>query len=189
MEQFREKADDVKSSRWGALVTEWLTLETATGLMEKGPALPVKACRPAEVYWWSHRGRRTPHRHPTILKTEDDFDLFYLKTVKWWLAVNPDWRKVGVETQTEFLQQGLAQNVDGDLDELHSGLNGLTSIVACLLWWYRVEKIPEGGEMWHKLVDDVSWVLTEKLRALRSKRGASEPDESPSTKRARVSPS
>ncbi|KAJ7619489.1 hypothetical protein FB45DRAFT_755361 [Roridomyces roridus] len=180
--QFR--TEDIKSSRWGELVNEWLALETAAGFEERGPALRAKG-RPDAVHWWVHRNRRTKHPFPTLLDSEDAHDLFYLETVKWWLAVNPDWRKVGVETQTEFLRQGLAKNVDGDLDELYSGLNGLTSVVACLLWWYRVEKVSEGSEMWHQMVDDVLWVLTEKLRAQHSKRGASQPDESPSTKRAR----
>ncbi|KAJ7903751.1 hypothetical protein B0H14DRAFT_2329065, partial [Mycena olivaceomarginata] len=66
------------------------------------------------------------------------------------------------------------------------GLNGLTSVLASLGWWYRIADIVEGSLLWRKLMDDVVWVLTEKHRALAHKRGACDTLDGRTAKRTRV---
>ncbi|KAJ7729885.1 hypothetical protein B0H14DRAFT_2409674 [Mycena olivaceomarginata] len=142
---------------WGAVVDAWCALERATGLQVPGKALPAHG-RPEAVSWWVQRARND-RRIPAGLEEEDQRDAFYDKTVNWWIAVNPAWRKEGVT-------RGLKQESGGDLEGLPAGLNGLTSVVACLWWWYQLAGVVEGAPRWKKLADDVTWVLTEKSRAL-----------------------
>ncbi|KAJ7302480.1 hypothetical protein DFH08DRAFT_826653 [Mycena albidolilacea] len=59
------------------------------------------------------------------------------------------------------------------------GLNGLTSVIACLWWWYRLAGIADGTPRWTKLVEDVTWVLSEKLRACTRKRSAAPSEDEP----------
>ncbi|KAF8137918.1 hypothetical protein K438DRAFT_1436047, partial [Mycena galopus ATCC 62051] len=85
----------------------------------------------------------------------------------WWLQINPDWRKVGLAaTVSSFEKDGLRQESGADLDGLFMGLNGLTSVLACLWWWHQLAGIAEGAPAWGKLLDDVAWVLGEKQRSL-----------------------
>jgi hypothetical protein len=105
--------------------------------------------------------------------------------VKWWIAVNPAWRKEGVTGPASFAEHGLKQESGGDLGGLLAGLNGLTSVVACLWWWYQLAGVVEGVPVWKKLVGDVTWVLTEKFRAIRRKRAGGPSGEEPAGKRAR----
>ncbi|KAJ7709245.1 hypothetical protein B0H14DRAFT_2646398 [Mycena olivaceomarginata] len=128
----------------------------------------------------------TPPESPWASDDEDEREDFYAAVVLWWVSVNPVWRKEGVATVEDFEGRGLKQSDEGDLTALPSGLNGLTSVVACLAWWYRLAEVPGGTLGWRKLVEDVSWVLTEKHRALMHKRGASGHPEQPASKRVRV---
>ncbi|KAJ7348722.1 hypothetical protein DFH08DRAFT_698557 [Mycena albidolilacea] len=174
----------VERGIWKSAVDAWLTLEHATGFQVSGKALPAGG-RPGAVSWWVQRGRGTT-RIPAGLDAEDEREDFYAAVVSWWLSVNPGWRKEGVEDAEGFETRGLIQRVGGDLGALPSGLNGLTSVLACLAWWYRVAKVLEGAPSWRKLVEDVVWVLNEKHRAFVHKRAASDALENPTSKRARV---
>ncbi|KAJ7881319.1 hypothetical protein B0H14DRAFT_2565893 [Mycena olivaceomarginata] len=86
---------------------------------------------------------------------------FLVDTARW-LSVNLAWRKQGVENAEDFETHGLMQHSGGDLEGLLSGLNGLTSVLACLAWWYRIAGEMEGTPRWKKLVEDVAWVRREK---------------------------
>ncbi|KAJ7771428.1 hypothetical protein B0H14DRAFT_2402201, partial [Mycena olivaceomarginata] len=160
-----------------------LTLEHATGFQVSGKALAA-AGRPPAVSWWVQRARTA--RIPAGLNTEDEREDFYEAVVLWWLKVNPPWRKEGIVTVENFEARGLKQDGEGDLVSLCSGLNGITSVVACLWWWYRIAGITAGTPGWRKLVDDVLWVLTEKHRVLKHKRRSSCPSDNSSSKRVRV---
>ncbi|KAJ7729889.1 hypothetical protein B0H14DRAFT_2409660 [Mycena olivaceomarginata] len=174
---------EVEVPLWQSVVDAWLTLEHATGFKVSGKALPATG-RPPAVSWWVQRARAA--RIPAGLETEDEREDFYDAVVLWWLKVNPPWRKEGVVTVENFEKHGLKQDGEGDLLSLCSGLNGITSVVACLWWWYRIAEIAEGTPGWRKLVQDVLWVLTEKHRVLKHKRRSSCPSEQPSSKRVRV---
>ncbi|KAJ7767574.1 hypothetical protein B0H14DRAFT_2633049 [Mycena olivaceomarginata] len=124
-----------------------------------------------------------------------------LACLAWWYRVagisegGPRWRKM-VEDVTWVLtgssgRPGKARvqacpHRIGLLEGLLLGLNGLTSVLACLAWWYRVAGISEGGPRWRKMVEDVTWVLSEKQRALAHKQAAPDGLEKPASKRVRT---
>ncbi|KAJ7673498.1 hypothetical protein B0H14DRAFT_2656893 [Mycena olivaceomarginata] len=159
---------------WGAVVDAWCALERATGLQVPGKALPAYG-RPEAVSWWVQRARND-RRIPAGLEEEDQRDAFYDKTVNWWIAVNPAWRKEGVTGPASFVERGLKQESGGDLEGLPAGLNGLTSLAG----------VVEGAPRWKKLADDVTWVLTEKSRAFGHKRAVAPSGDEPAGKRARL---
>ncbi|KAJ7302477.1 hypothetical protein DFH08DRAFT_723033 [Mycena albidolilacea] len=175
---------EVKGGLWKSAVDTWLTLEHATGFQTMGKALPAGG-RPGAVSWWVQRGCNTT-RIPAGINSEDEREDFYQAVVLWWLNVNPVWRKEGVKSAEDFEVHGLIQCGGGNLDSLPSGLNGLTSVLACLAWWYRVAGNTEGEPRWKKLVEDCTWVLSEKNRAFTHKRGAPDSLENPTSKRVRA---
>ncbi|KAF8198792.1 hypothetical protein K438DRAFT_1583856 [Mycena galopus ATCC 62051] len=132
----------VEHPGWTAVVEAWCMLKEATGF-QVGKALPATD-RPEAVKWWDER--------------ED----FYEGVVTWWVRIDPDWRKAGLTAASSFEKEGLKQESQADLDGLFSGLNGLTSVLACLWWWHQPAGISEGKPAWRKLLDDVAWVLGEK---------------------------
>ncbi|KAJ7796030.1 hypothetical protein B0H14DRAFT_2620363 [Mycena olivaceomarginata] len=156
---------------WAAVVQAWWALERATGFKEK----PCRLCPPEDVLMPS-----------AGLDVDDNSkEDFYDSVVGWWNAVNPAWRKDSLAA-ADFEKVLLKKEGGGSLDALSSGLNGLTSIVACLWWWYRLVGIADGAPRWKNLADDVTWVLTEKLKACGSKRPGSPSEEEPPAKRARL---
>ncbi|KAJ7672124.1 hypothetical protein B0H14DRAFT_2424191 [Mycena olivaceomarginata] len=170
---------DVDLPAWTAVVDAWCALERATGLQVPGKALPARG-RPDAMSWWVQRARND-RRIPAGLDDEDQRDAFYDKAVSWWIAVNPAWRHEGT-----LPSAGLNKKAEEIWMPLPAGLNGLTSVVACLWWWYQVAGVVEGTPVWKKMADDVEWVLIEKARALAGKRGATPCGEEPAAKRARV---
>ncbi|KAJ7358299.1 hypothetical protein DFH08DRAFT_655081, partial [Mycena albidolilacea] len=144
---------------WKSAVSAWLTLEHASAFRTSGGALSATQ-RPGAVSWWVQR-RRSTSRIPAGLDSEDEREDFYEGVVLWWWTINPAWRKEGVDKAEGFAVHGLKTLSGGDLESLPSGLNGLTSVLACLAWWYRVAGVAEGTPEWRKLVEDVVWVLTE----------------------------
>ncbi|KAF8189235.1 hypothetical protein K438DRAFT_1593425, partial [Mycena galopus ATCC 62051] len=165
---------------WTAVVEAWRTLEEATGF-EAGKALPAMN-RPEAVKWWD---LRMPCNLGEAEK-EDEREDFYEGVVKWWVGINPAWRKAGLVKVSSFVETGLKQESQGDLESLFSGLNGLTSVIACLWWWHQLAGIAEGAPAWRKLLEDVRWVLEEKRRSLARKRAASPSSEEPPAKRIRT---
>ncbi|KAJ7853050.1 hypothetical protein B0H14DRAFT_2580617 [Mycena olivaceomarginata] len=109
-------------------------------------------------------------QRPGAVSCEDEHEDFYEGVVLWWWTINPAWRKEGVDKAEGFAVHGLKTLSGGDLESLPSGLNGLTSVLACLAWWYWVAGVAEGTPEWRKLVEDVVWVLMEKHRVLVHKR-------------------
>ncbi|KAF8146217.1 hypothetical protein K438DRAFT_1509790, partial [Mycena galopus ATCC 62051] len=149
---------------WVAAVEAWRALEETTGY-KGGKALPTGG-RPNAVGWWVQRAR-DDRRMPCGLDDEDkenEREDFYEQVVNWWLGINPAWRKEGLTVNADFERHGLKQNSQGDLAALGTGLNGMTSVLACLWWWYQLAGVPEGVPVWRRLLGDVTWVLTEKKR-------------------------
>jgi hypothetical protein len=174
----------VEGGIWKSAVDAWLALEHASGFQIAGKALSAKG-RPEAVSWWVQRGRSTV-QIPAGLDSEDEREDFYDGVVLWWLGINPAWRKEGVTKVEDFETHGLSQCSGGDLAGIPSGLNGLTSVLASLGWWYRIAEVAEGSLRWRKLMEDVVWVLTEKRRALAHKRGACDTSDNRTSKRTRV---
>ncbi|KAJ7794250.1 hypothetical protein B0H14DRAFT_2191978, partial [Mycena olivaceomarginata] len=140
---------------WIALVGTWWALEHATGFYDKTlPTLPARG-QPDDVSWWVQRARKDCR-----IPRED----FYDKVVSWWNYVNPAWRKEGLGSAVDFEENTLKKEGGGSYEELVSGLNGRTSVVAFLWWWYRLAGVADGTLRWTKLVEDVTWVLSEKLK-------------------------
>ncbi|KAJ7302495.1 hypothetical protein DFH08DRAFT_666433, partial [Mycena albidolilacea] len=150
---------EVEGALWKSAMSTWLTLEHASGFQASGKALSA-AQRPGAVLWWVQH-RRSTSRIPAGLDSEDEQQDFYEGVILWWWTVNPAWRKEGVDKAEDFAVCGLKTLSGGDLESLPSGLNGLTSVLACLGWWYRVAGVTEGMLEWRKLVEDMAWVLTE----------------------------
>jgi hypothetical protein len=175
---------EVQLPAWTAALDAWYALEQASGFQTTGKALPPQG-RPKAVSWWIQRARKDG-RIPVNLDGDDAVEDYYEQVVNWWVNINPPWRKEGVVGLRGFEEMGLKQESGGDLECLMAGLNGLTSILACLWWWYRVAEVAEGATLWRKMLDDVAWVLTEKLRALSHKRVADPTSEEPPSKRARL---
>ncbi|KAF8194498.1 hypothetical protein K438DRAFT_1969110 [Mycena galopus ATCC 62051] len=121
---------EIQLPSWTAVVQAWHALEQATVFQVVGKALPTHG-RPKAVHWWI----------PPGLDDEDGKEDFYVDVVKWWVGVNADWRKEGVTTAQEFKKHGLRQECGDDLKDLYAGLNGITGVVACLWWWYRIAKV------------------------------------------------
>ncbi|KAJ7776666.1 hypothetical protein B0H14DRAFT_3508248 [Mycena olivaceomarginata] len=141
-----------KHPAWVAVVDVWWALEHATGFYDKTlPALPARE-RPGAVSWWVQRARKD-RRIPAGLNTDDDSKEDFYDRV--------------ISKKLRSKKEG-----GGSFEELVSGLNGLTSVVACLCWWYRLARVADGTPRWTKLVEDVMWVLSEKLRACKRKRSA-----------------
>ncbi|KAJ7707272.1 hypothetical protein B0H14DRAFT_2415515 [Mycena olivaceomarginata] len=170
---------------WVAAVQAWRALEAATGFQAGGKALPT-AGRPKAVHWWISRARKTSNIPAGIDGDDDEREDFYAEVTSWWIKVNPAWRKEGVAGVEDWEAHGLKREDGGDLNALPAGLNGLTSMMACLWWWYRIARTPEGQPGWSQLVADLVWILTEKTRAISGKRAASNSSEEPPAKRART---
>ncbi|KAJ6458777.1 hypothetical protein C8R45DRAFT_843693, partial [Mycena sanguinolenta] len=166
---------------WITALEAWRALEDATGFQTGGKALPALR-RPEAMGWWVQRGRKAGI--PTCLEGDGKREDFYEEVVRWWISLNPEWRREGMDdiTAARFAEVGLLQNSDGNLDGLNTGLNGLTSVFACLCWWYHLAGKPEGAPAWRKLVEDVTWALTEKVRGIHRKQKAPESEEEPSSK-------
>ncbi|KAF8215256.1 hypothetical protein K438DRAFT_1749321 [Mycena galopus ATCC 62051] len=156
---------------WTAVVEAWHTLEEATGF-EVGKALPATN-RPEVVKWWVSRGRKDlcmPCKLDEAEK-EDERKDFYEGVVKWWVGINPVWRKAGLVKTSSFVETGLKQESQGNLESLFSGLNA---------GW--LAGIAEGAPAWRKLLEDIRWMLEEKHRSLACKRAASPSSEEPPAK-------
>ncbi|KAJ6503631.1 hypothetical protein C8R45DRAFT_779465, partial [Mycena sanguinolenta] len=148
---------------WVALVRQWCRLEELTAFQTAGKALSAQG-RPEAVGWWVQRARKA-RALPPGLDEPDAREDFYESVVRWWISVNPGWRKEGVAEPGDFMACGLKQQA-GDLDGLPAGLNGLTSVIACLWWWYRAAGSVEGTPLWRKMVQDIHWVLQVKERVM-----------------------
>ncbi|KAJ6471045.1 hypothetical protein C8R45DRAFT_1165839, partial [Mycena sanguinolenta] len=166
---------DLSTPVWKAALEAWWALEEATGFQRAGKALPSRR-RPEAVGWWVQRGRNIA-RIPLDLNDDgkdEEREDFYEAVVKWWVEVNPAWRK-DERSASKFETDGLKQESNGDLDVLLHGLNGLTSVLACLWWWHHLAGVAEGAPAWRKVTADVTWVL----------QSASPSSEQPPAKRAR----
>jgi hypothetical protein len=69
------------------------------------------------------------------------------------------------------------------MTELLAGLNGLTSMMACLWWQYRIAGIARGSPEWKKLLADMWWVLMEKTYIVSGKHTVPASLEEPLSKR------
>ncbi|KAJ7824905.1 hypothetical protein B0H14DRAFT_2369275 [Mycena olivaceomarginata] len=158
----------VELPTWSMAVQAWHALEAATGFLITGKVLLTRG-RPPAVQWWIARARKASQIPAGIDGNDDEREDFYANVISWWLALNPGWRKEGIATEGDWVAHGLKWGDGGDLGDLPAGLNGLTSMMACLWWWYRIAGITRGSPEWKKLLADVQWVLMEKTRVVSGK--------------------
>ena len=111
--------------------------------------MPVKP-RPDELSWWFKNGRplATPKSLPQIESIQDFEDNW----VKWWLAIQPEWRKAGLFVREE----ATGQRDWGDLP--NGGKDGLFLVVVSLGWWIHARD-PSRDSQIDNAIADVAWVI------------------------------
>ncbi|KAJ7081478.1 hypothetical protein C8R43DRAFT_909855, partial [Mycena crocata] len=101
--------------------------------------------RPPQVGNWIGRGR-TGQPVPPLT----DVYAFASQWWKWWVALNPPWRKRTAKG-TRMERRG-----GGDWGSLiETGPNGLLSVLICLRWWKDAGAVGD----WEEALADVDWVL------------------------------
>lgn len=135
---------------WVQAVDAWYNFEKSRGFpaKSKGKDLIVTEERPSAIATWVRNGRK---KDPVEI---EDGAAHRKSLLKWWDTLQPDWRKQG-----EKYDKG-DEHDWGSLDA--DGRNGLLSVLACMLWWRKIEKgTKKDSPDWVKLVSDVTLVLGE----------------------------
>lgn len=137
---------DVDEPRFKNLLSKYIAFELADLSGIRG-ALPTDD-RPNPVGWWSHRAR------PPKIPPYDSFSSFTSVIIKWWIGIQPDWRR---------LKRGKTSRVEGDFMCLYQpGINGLLNVVILVFWWASIlkERSEPVGADYCWFVSDVTWVLS-----------------------------
>ena len=138
----------VKESQFRDLLKAYITFELANRSDIRGTVPTYR--RPKAVKWWSSRAR------PGKLPPYDSFSSFKTGIIEWWIAIQPDWRK---------LHSGkVSRHVEGGWERIYQpGVNGLLNIIILAYWWIRI--LEERGiaidESYSWFVSDVTWVLSQ----------------------------
>ncbi|KAF9522285.1 hypothetical protein CPB83DRAFT_899762 [Crepidotus variabilis] len=131
---------------WEELVGAWALFEEKGDYTEVGKVPTTH--RPAAIAGWI-ASRRSPTYRPQNINAKEFSKEFQM----WWTAMQPEWRLEDGEIIT-----GL---VDGDLEVLRRpGVNGMQSVMACLLFWGTIAKRGVARTSFLKQVEDVCAVLT-----------------------------
>ncbi|KAK7016262.1 hypothetical protein R3P38DRAFT_3203083 [Favolaschia claudopus] len=134
--------------KWEGVVAKWWAKEEAASF--QGPAKGAGTkLRPKQVGAWIKRAR-TGGPQPTV---SDTFG-FSVVWWKWWVSINPDWRK-----RKDGGRRMERDTTTGDWGVLQSqtGPNGLLNVLICLRWWKDAMRMEAGD--WDEALEDVSWVL------------------------------
>ncbi|KAJ3751970.1 hypothetical protein EV360DRAFT_56019 [Lentinula raphanica] len=123
-----------------------------------GSTFPSKG-RPTVFGWW-FQNRKTVTRLPPDEKFGDTAD-FGSQWWRWYSMINPEWRE-----RNAFGRIVVDGSGEGDWDEFdRSGQNGMLSLLVSLHWWYHHLDSPSPD--WLSALRDVSWVLSELVKANR----------------------
>ena len=144
---------EVKESGFQDLLKNYISFELTDRSNIRGALSTTN--RPKAVGWWS--GRSRPDRLPPY----DSLKSFAASIVKWWIALQPSWRKI---------QPGEVSRVGGNWQRLYQpGTNGLLNVVVLAYWWAKIleqrEIAIDGTYIW--FISDVTWVLSELTDAAR----------------------
>ncbi|KAE9407660.1 hypothetical protein BT96DRAFT_809281 [Gymnopus androsaceus JB14] len=135
---------------WVQAVDAWYSFEKSRGFPAKGKGRDLIATdeRPSAVTAWVRNGRK---KDPLEM---EDGAVHRKSLLDWWDALQPEWHKQGEK------YDGANGHDWGSLKA--DGQNGLLSVLACMLWWRKVEKGTKRDSVdWVKLVSDVTVVLQE----------------------------
>ena len=122
------------------------------------------AHRPKAVGWWLSRAR------PNKLPPYDSLSSFRDSIVKWWIFLQPDWRREGLECGVTSRDEGCSNASDDEescWERIYKpGLNGLLNVVILVYWWARILEArgESADEAYRWLVADVTWVLSQLTR-------------------------
>ncbi|KAJ3766758.1 hypothetical protein FB446DRAFT_653286, partial [Lentinula raphanica] len=116
--------------------------------------------RPKAFAWWFQ------NRKPvTRLPPDDKFGSLAEFTSEWWgwySIINPEWRERDAATG-RIVVNGSGE---GDWEQFdHPGQNGMLSLVVSLNWWYQ--RLDSPSHEWSAALRDVSWVISELVKAKR----------------------
>lgn len=135
---------------WVEAVNTWYELEKLRGFPAKGKGNDLTASdkRPSAVAAWVRNGHK---KDPVEM---EDGVAHQKSLLDWWAALQPDWRKKGEKYDRKAGNDWGFLNADGR--------NGLLSVLACMLWWRKVEKGTRKDSVdWVELLSDVTLVLQE----------------------------
>ena len=141
--------------KWAELLSSWLAFESVHGYTGNTQLSADK--RPREIGDWIQRARKPQYR-PSF-----DLGVFEESFWSWWIALQPDWRKIEKGTTS--------RTVEGNWDAIDKpGTNGLASVIAALFFWgFRLGNNLDTHSSWNLARDDVAWVI-QQLCAQRSAR-------------------
>jgi len=139
---------NIKEPGFMALLDNYIAFELADNSGVRGN-LPTTH-QPTAITRWSSR------THPDKTPPPDDSNKFANGVVKWWIFIQPNWRRglaCGETSRRNGCWEGLYQ----------PGINGLLNIVILVYWWAKsLEARGESGDTaYHWLVADVTWVLSQ----------------------------
>ncbi|PPQ80644.1 hypothetical protein CVT25_001652 [Psilocybe cyanescens] len=130
-----------KEERWKELVHVWSTFEAQQQYADLGKLKNTN--RPAAIGAWIARARSATW-DPAII----DIGQYQIDFMKWWTALQPEWRISGDG-------KILFEKVDGDWGVLKkSGVNGVVSVIAGLYYWGSALKGDGGRDEWLVAVKD-----------------------------------
>jgi hypothetical protein len=130
-----------------ALLKSYIAFEVANNANIRGTLSTTK--RPTAVQWWISCAR--PNRLPALTP----LDSFTESIVKWWVDLQPHWRKI---------KPGKILRGKGDWEDLYQpGINGLLNVVVLANWWARALELRDMpvDKMYSWFVSDVAWVLSQ----------------------------
>ncbi|KAJ3712628.1 hypothetical protein C8R42DRAFT_554505, partial [Lentinula raphanica] len=114
---------------WKATVGHWFELEASFGFTKRGKGLPTVSRPPAVGQWIkSYRNEKNENIPKAVGKAEE----FGAEVLKWWRAINPDWRTPS--PNGTFFQNEEKEEGSWDVIRVY-GPNGLLSVLGCLVWW------------------------------------------------------
>ena len=104
--------------------------------------------------WWLGRGRGY-ERFPPI----EDAEEFGMQTRRWWVTLQPAWRKSKGEDEWPLARHAPLDEDWGTLAK--GGANGLMVFLVALGWWFNEIDGQQAARELASVVEDVRWVLDE----------------------------
>ncbi|KAL0948675.1 hypothetical protein HGRIS_010476 [Hohenbuehelia grisea] len=143
--------DVAESAIWESIIYHYLGLELAS---DSTGHLSTKG-RPEEIPWWTKRHRQVT-TIPVIKASE-----FGSQLQRWWLNLQPAWRKEGYDGDWPLPRNPPPLNVANPWQSLQQhGPNGLLYILLALAWWVKALGTEEEHQQFDEVLIDVHWVIT-----------------------------
>ncbi|THU91985.1 hypothetical protein K435DRAFT_672971, partial [Dendrothele bispora CBS 962.96] len=141
---------------WEGAVESLVSLEASYRFQDSRKSLPTGS-RPNAIHAWVKNARKD---HLPV--SENESKTFGNAVLDWWNALQPEWRALDQEALVDVAERCWLREVEGQWGKLRCpGINGFSSVLACLRWWLDLE-IRGDGEMlaeWEVMLEDVVWVM------------------------------